>query len=115
MTTLESLEARLIAQEDYCEVDRTKLYALIERNRLAIETSTERNRVANEALKDLIDTKVDWKQFWAVVGILTTILSGLMGIIYVQLKELTSTTNRVENNVSYMSGVFKNSGIEVQK
>ncbi len=115
MTTLESVEARLIAQEDYCEVDRTKLYALIERNRLAIETSTERSRASAETIKDSIDAKVGWKDFWAVIGILTTVLSGLMGIIYVQLRELSATTSRVENNVSYMSGVFKNNGIEVQR
>lgn len=89
-----------------------------------VECSNDRIRIVERLDKVSVelDAKVEWKQFWAVLGILVTIMTGICGYISFQLKNLADVTyatnekaSSVQGDVSFLRGKLSPYDVEFVK
>lgn len=71
-----------------------------------------------ETLTSRLSAKVDWKQFWAIVGILTTVVGGMFALLYVEIKdtkkdvkEINVDTSQTKSDVSFIRGKLDNAEV----
>lgn len=112
---LEVLKAQFEAYKGECAMDRLALETSVKENRLAIQTSQKELKASIEAFQREVqlqlDSKVPNKQFYWVMGILSTLLLTVCGYISTQLKDLSASiketadvTTSVQADVSYLKG-----------
>ena len=70
----------------------------------------------------MIDSKVDFKHFYWVIGILVTIQMAILGYIIMQnqnmsdqINDVSRTTTAVQVDVSSLKGVLSNYDIKIMK
>lgn len=51
--------------------------------------------------------KVSYKMFWSIIGILMTVVTGLLGIIYATVEKINDRTYTTQQNVSEIQGTLK--------
>ena len=54
--------------------------------------------------KSIIDSKVSYKQFTWIIGIMVLILLAMFGYIAMRMDALTSTSAQTQTDVSYLTG-----------
>ncbi len=62
-------------------------------------------------IEDVVDTKVSWKQFFWIIGLLVTICMGMLGAIWYQVRANGEVAQSTRNEVSYLKGILSNADI----
>lgn len=63
-------------------------------------------------INHLHESKVSYKMFFWILGVLLAVLIAMSGWVATQLSDIQSNTNQVKNQVSFIDGVFKDHNIQ---
>lgn len=73
--------------------------------------SSDATKKAIAKLEERIDSKVGFKQFAWIVGLLVTFMTAILGAIWVQVSENGKLAHTTHYEVSYMRGILTNSAV----
>ncbi len=69
-------------------------------------------------ISSALESKVNWKQFWAIVAVLVSMVGGMFSLLYVEIKDtrndvrtMQSDTSRTQSDVSFIRGKLDSASI----
>lgn len=65
-----------------------------------------------ELLNTKIDNKVSWIVFWSILGLVTSIMAGMFGLLYKEIKDTGEDVKTTSEAVFYIKGTLDKATID---
>lgn len=90
--------------------DKDWMIAIVEDRVNHLDSSPNTKERLSKLEKDM-QTKVSWKQFIWIIGLLVTFMTGILAAIYLQVRSNGELGQQTRVEVSYMRGILTNAEV----